>query len=143
MEGDDETELDPAADTPDPERASAGREVGRAIRDCLGLMVRPRRLAVTLNLQGHSVPEIGRLLGWTGKKAENKRYFSHSMYPGGLRWRSITEVRAAHPDRVVRNAVRGMLPKNRLGRALIKKLKVYGSAEHPHQAQRPSPLPRS
>jgi len=79
----------------------------------------------------------------SGKKAETKRYFSHSMYPGGLRWRSIQEVRASHPERVVRNAVRGMLPKNKLGRALIKKLKVYGSAEHPHQAQTPKPLPRS
>jgi RNA polymerase sigma-70 factor, ECF subfamily len=65
---------DPEAPEPDPERASAGREVGRAIRDCLGLMVAPRRHAVTLNLQGHSVPEIGRLLGWTAKKAENLVY---------------------------------------------------------------------
>lgn len=77
----------------------------------------------------------------TGRKPENKRYYSHSMYPGGLRWRSIREVRATHPDRVVRLAVRGMLPKNRLGRALIKKLKVYGGPEHPHQAQAPKPLP--
>ena len=66
--------FDPAAPQPDPERASAGREVGRAIRDCLGGLVPPRRHAVTLNLQGHSVPEIGRLLGWTGKKAENLVY---------------------------------------------------------------------
>ena len=79
----------------------------------------------------------------TGKKPENKRYFSHSMYPGGLRWCSIREVRATHPERVVRNAIRGMLPKNRLGRALIKKLKVYGGAEHPHEAQTPKPLPLS
>lgn len=77
----------------------------------------------------------------TGRKPENKRYYSHSMYPGGLRWRSIREVRETHPDRVVRLAVRGMLPKNRLGRALIKKLKVYGGPEHPHQAQAPKPLP--
>lgn len=66
--------FDPAAPEPDPERASTGREVGRAIRDCLGLMVPPRRHAVTLSLQGHSVPEIGRLLGWTAKKAENLVY---------------------------------------------------------------------
>ncbi len=66
--------FDPAAPEPDPERASAGRQVGRAIRDCLGGMVPPRRHAVTLNLQGHSVPEIGRLLGWTAKKAENLVY---------------------------------------------------------------------
>jgi RNA polymerase sigma-70 factor (ECF subfamily) len=73
---DDETGpvFDPAAPEPDPERASAGRQVGRAIRDCLGVMVPPRRHAVTLNLQGHSVPEIGRLLGWTAKKAENLVY---------------------------------------------------------------------
>jgi RNA polymerase sigma-70 factor, ECF subfamily len=74
---DDEEEpgsYDPTAPEPDPERASAGREVGRAIRDCLSRMVAPRRHAVTLNLQGHSVPDIGRLLGWTAKKAENLVY---------------------------------------------------------------------
>lgn len=65
---------DPPAPAPDPERASASREIGRAIRDCLGGMISPRRHAVTLNLQGHSVPEIGRLLGWTAKKAENLVY---------------------------------------------------------------------
>lgn len=75
--GSDEDEAisyDPAAPDPDPERASAGRQVGRAIRDCLGLMVPPRRHAVTLNLQGHSVPEVGKLMGWTAKKAENLVY---------------------------------------------------------------------
>ena len=73
-EEDEEAGFDPAAPSPDPERASAGREAGRAIRDCLGRMVAPRRHAVTLNLQGHSVPEIGKLLGWTAKKAENLVY---------------------------------------------------------------------
>jgi RNA polymerase sigma-70 factor, ECF subfamily len=75
--GTDEAEVisyDPAAPDPDPERASAGRQAGRAIRDCLGLMVPPRRHAVTLNLQGHSVPEVGKLMGWTAKKAENLVY---------------------------------------------------------------------
>ena len=71
---DDAVSYDPAAPDPDPERASAGRQVGRAIRDCLGLMVPPRRHAVTLNLQGHSVPEVGKLMGWTAKKAENLVY---------------------------------------------------------------------
>jgi len=75
---------DPAAPGPDPERASAGRQVGRAIRDCLGRMVPPRRHAVTLNLQGHSVPEIGRLLGWTAKKAENLVYRGMSDLRGCL-----------------------------------------------------------
>jgi RNA polymerase sigma-70 factor, ECF subfamily len=76
--------FDPAAPAPDPERASAGRQVGRAIRDCLGRMVPPRRHAVTLNLQGHSVPEIGRLLGWTAKKAENLVYRGMSDLRGCL-----------------------------------------------------------
>lgn len=70
--------IDPAAEQesglPDPEERSTGREAGRAIRDCLGIVVRPRRLAVTLHLQGHSVPEIGRLMGWSSKKADNLVY---------------------------------------------------------------------
>jgi large subunit ribosomal protein L13 len=76
----------------------------------------------------------------TGRKPEDKRYFSHSMYPGGVRWRSIREVQETHPDRVIRKAVKGMLPKNTLGRALIKKLKVYAGSEHPHAAQEPKEL---
>jgi len=88
--GDEEAEFDPAAETPDPERASAGREAGRAIRDCLGVMVRPRRMAVTLNLQGHSVPEIGRLLGWTGKKAENLVYRGMADLRGCLESKGIS-----------------------------------------------------
>ena len=69
-----EIRYDPASDSPDPERATASREVGRAIQDCLGRLVTPRRLAVTLNLQGHSVPEVGRLMSWSTKKAENLVY---------------------------------------------------------------------
>ena len=90
--GEDEEEAvvyDPAAPTPDPERASAGRQIGRAIRDCLGRMVPPRRHAVTLNLQGHSVPEIGRLLGWTTKKAENLVYRGMSDLRGCLDGKGI------------------------------------------------------
>jgi RNA polymerase sigma-70 factor (ECF subfamily) len=63
-----------AATQPDPERLSAGKQLGRAIRDCLQTLVRPRRLAVVLNLQGHSVPEVGQLLRWTSKRAENLVY---------------------------------------------------------------------
>ncbi|HYQ82984.1 MAG TPA: RNA polymerase sigma factor [Rubrobacter sp.] len=69
-----ETRFDPAADSPDPERMTVSRELGRAIRGCLETLVKPRKLAVTLNLQGHSVPEIGRLMGWSTKKAENLVY---------------------------------------------------------------------
>jgi large subunit ribosomal protein L13 len=73
----------------------------------------------------------------SGRKGEDKKYFHHSMYPGGATWTSIREVMEKHPDRVVVRAVRGMLPKTKLGRAMIKKLKVYAGSEHPHAAQQP------
>lgn len=73
----------------------------------------------------------------TGRKEEAKLYYRHSGYPGGIRSQSAAEVRALHPDRLIRNAVAGMLPKNRLGRQLASKLKVYTGAEHPHAAQQP------
>jgi len=65
---------DPPAEEPDPERATASRQVGRAIQECLGTLATPRCLAVTLNLQGHSVPEVGRLMDWSTRKAENLVY---------------------------------------------------------------------
>ena len=71
----------------------------------------------------------------TGKKAEQKIYYRHSGYPGGLKSPTFKEIFGNHPTRVIEHAVRGMLPKNRLGRAMFKKLKVYPGSEHPHQAQ--------
>jgi len=71
----------------------------------------------------------------TGKKAEQKIYYRHSGYPGGLKSPSFKEVFGREPTRVVELAVKGMLPHNRLGRAMFKKLKVYPGNEHPHQAQ--------
>ena len=76
----------------------------------------------------------------TGAKEQDKQYYRHSGYPGGIRQLSAREVRAKHPERLVEAAVRGMLPKNRLGRAQFRKLKVYAGTEHPHQAQKPQPL---
>lgn len=73
-EGDAAEERAPAAPEPDPERRSAAREIGQGIHECLGRLIRPRRLAVTLHLQGHSVAETARLLGWPVKKAENLVY---------------------------------------------------------------------
>jgi large subunit ribosomal protein L13 len=77
----------------------------------------------------------------TGSKSTDKRYYRHSGYPGGLSETGFEELRATHPERIVERAVRGMLPKNRLGRAVAKKLKVYAGPEHPHGPQRPQPLP--
>jgi large subunit ribosomal protein L13 len=76
----------------------------------------------------------------SGKKEEQKTYFHHTGYPGGARFTSFREMIKAHPDRVIEGAVRLMLPKNALGRKMIKKLKVYAGESHPHQAQNPKPL---
>ena len=76
----------------------------------------------------------------TGNKMAAKKYYRHSLYPGGLTKVTLEEMLKKHPTRVVSHAVRGMLPKNRLGRQQIKKLKVYAGKSHPHQAQQPKPL---
>ncbi len=76
----------------------------------------------------------------TGRKLDQKRYYRHSGYPGGLRSITLRRLLEKHPERVIRLAVKGMLPKNRLGRRMLKKLKVYAGPEHPHQAQQPKPL---
>jgi large subunit ribosomal protein L13 len=76
----------------------------------------------------------------TGSKLEQKRAYRHSGYPGGLKSRTYTELLDKHPAKAVEKAVRGMLPKNSLGRAQLSKLKVYAGAEHPHQAQKPQPF---
>jgi large subunit ribosomal protein L13 len=77
----------------------------------------------------------------TGAKGSQKQYIRHSGYPGGVRRARADEVLQKQPTRVIREAVVGMLPKNRLGRRLATKLKVYAGAEHPHTAQKPAPLP--
>lgn len=76
----------------------------------------------------------------SGSKEIEKIYFRHSGYPGGLRAETLSEVREKHPERLVEIAVRGMLPKNRLGRQMLRKLKVYAGPDHPHAAQKPEPL---
>jgi large subunit ribosomal protein L13 len=77
----------------------------------------------------------------TGKKLEQKMYYRHSGYPGGLRARPLGEQLERRPTEVIRKAVKGMLPRNRLARQQLTKLKVYAGAEHPHEAQKPEPLP--
>ena len=73
----------------------------------------------------------------TGKKEDQKEYKHHSLYPGGLKVRSFKEQKKRFPDRIIEEAVQGMLPKNTLGRSQLKKLKVYAGETHPHQAQKP------
>ncbi len=76
----------------------------------------------------------------TGRKMDQKVYYRHSGYPGGLKSVTLREQLEKHPTRVVRSAVKGMLPHNRLGRAMLRKLKVYAGDAHPHQAQQPKAL---
>lgn len=76
----------------------------------------------------------------TGKKLEEKMYYRHSGWVGGLKGTSLEQMLARHPTRVIMHAVKGMLPKNRLGRAMLKKLRVYVGPNHPHSAQKPEPL---
>ena len=76
----------------------------------------------------------------TGSKRTQKRYYRHSGYPGGLRSRTFDEMIERRPDEVIRHAVKGMLPRNRLARKQLTKLKIYAGPEHPHQAQMPKPM---
>ncbi len=76
----------------------------------------------------------------TGRKLTDKLYYRHSGYPGGLKVTPFKDMLAKHPERVIEFAVRGMLPKNALGRKLFRKLRVYAGPDHPHQAQQPQPL---
>jgi large subunit ribosomal protein L13 len=76
----------------------------------------------------------------TGNRLEEKFYHSHSGYPGGLKSVSLQDQLKKYPDRVIRHAVWGMIPHNKMGRELIKNIKVYGESEHPHQAQSPQPV---
>ena len=76
----------------------------------------------------------------TGNKLADKKYYRHSGYPGGLKVRTLAEQLERRPEEVIRHAVKGMLPRNRLARKQLTKLKVYGGPEHPHAAQKPTPM---
>jgi large subunit ribosomal protein L13 len=76
----------------------------------------------------------------TGNKLEDKRYYRHSGYPGGLKSRTLAEQLARQPEEVIRHSVKGMLPRNRLARKQLTKLKIYAGPEHPHIAQQPVPM---
>ena len=76
----------------------------------------------------------------TGRKTTDKIYYRHTGYPGGIKSQTFEELRDTHPERIIETAVKGMLPRNPLGRAMFKKLHVYAGPEHKHQAQQPKPL---
>ncbi len=77
---------------------------------------------------------------FTGNKLEAKTYYHHTGYPGGIKQEIAKDIMKKNPERIIMSAVRGMIPKTKLGRQVISKLKVYGGSDHPHQAQNPEPL---
>ena len=94
-----------------------------------------------LDVGDHVIVVNAAKLDVSPRKLADKRYFRHSGYPGGLREESLEHLLERDPERVVRLAIRGMLPKNRLGRAQIRKLRIYAGPTHPHHAQQPQPRP--
>ncbi len=93
-----------------------------------------------IDVGDHVVVVNARAIKVTGNKLVQKRYYRHSNYPGGLKEESLEALLARKPELVIERAVKGMLPQNRIGRAMLKKLKVYSGGDHPHEAQQPAAL---
>src|ERR671938_2187368 len=121
---------------------AAGQTVGRLATEVASLLTGKRNPQWTpfMDMGDHVIVINASKALFKGSKAEQKVYRRHTLYPGGLREVSVQEQFEKHPERVIELAVRGMLPKTKLGRAMARKLKVYAGAEHPHAAQRPEPL---
>ncbi len=120
---------------------ASGKTLGRLASQIATALKGKHKPTFTPHLDGgdHVIVINARKVALSGNKARDKRYFRHTMYPGGTRWTSIETLMEKHPERVVTQAVHGMLPKTKLGRAMIRKLKVYAGADHPHAAQQPAP----
>jgi large subunit ribosomal protein L13 len=121
---------------------AAGQTVGRLATEVARVLSGKNNPQYTpfLDMGDHVIVINARKAVFKGSKNDQKMYRRHTLYPGGLREVSVRDQFAKHPERVIESAVKGMLPKNKLGRAMAKKLKVYGDADHPHTAQRPEPL---
>jgi large subunit ribosomal protein L13 len=121
---------------------AAGKTVGHLASEVAQILAGKRNPKWTpfMDMGDHVIVVNASKAVFTGSKATGKVYRWHTLYPGGIREKSVTEMFAKNPERVVELAVKGMLPKNKLGKAMAKKLKVYASADHPHSAQRPQPF---
>ena len=121
---------------------ASGKTLGRLATQIADILRGKRKPEYTPHIDtGDFVVVINaRDVAVTGNKREQKRYYRHSGYPGGLRSRTLGEQLERRPEEVIRRAVRGMLPRNRLARRQITKLKVYAGPDHPHAAQKPEPL---
>ena len=121
---------------------AAGQTVGRLATEVASLLNGKRNPQWTpfMDMGDHVIVINASRAVFKGSKAEQKVYRRHTLYPGGLREVSVKEQFEKHPERVIESAVRGMLPKTKLGKAMAKKLKVYRDANHPHAAQKPQAL---
>jgi len=121
---------------------AAGKTVGHLASEVAAILSGKRNPKWTpfLDMGDHVIVVNARKAMFTGSKATGKVYRRHTLYPGGLRQTTVTEMFTKHPERVIEFAVKGMLPKTKLGKAMAKKLKVYADAEHPHSAQLPQTL---
>lgn len=119
-----------------------GKVLGRLATEVASILRGKRKPTFTLHLDmGDNVIVINaEKVLLTGAKSTDKEYFSHSQFPGGKKFTNITKFMREKPEYIIEHAVKGMLPKNRLGRKIFKNLKVYAGSEHPHQAQMPEPL---
>ena len=119
-----------------------GQVLGRLATRVASVLRGKHKAAFTphLDVGDHVVVVNAEKVHLTGRKLQNKQYRWHTGYLGGLREVNAEKMLRTHPERVIEWAVQGMLPKNRLGRAMARKLKVYRGAAHPHQAQQPQPL---
>ena len=122
-----------------------GQILGRLASDIASVLKGKRKptYSTHLDVGDHVVVINAEKVRVTGRKRDDKMYFRHSLYPGGHTLTRYRDLQAQKPDEIIRLAVKGVLPKNRLGRAMIKKLKIYAGPEHPHTAQQPRPFPWS
>jgi large subunit ribosomal protein L13 len=121
---------------------ASGVPLGRLASEVAKILKGKHKPAYTphLDLGDHVVVVNAERVRLTGRKREQKNYYRHSGYPGGLKVTPIADMLERKPEEVVRLAVKGMIPHNRLGRAIMKKLKVYRGSAHPHAPQKPEPL---
>ncbi|WP_033827259.1 50S ribosomal protein L13 [Bacillus andreraoultii] len=121
---------------------AAGQTLGRLASEVASILRGKHKPTYTPHVDtgDHVIIINAEKIELTGNKLADKKYYRHSLYPGGLKVRTANEMRTNYPDRMLELAVKGMLPKNSLGRQMFKKLHVYAGPEHPHQAQQPETL---
>lgn len=121
---------------------ATGQTLGRLASRIAAVLRGKHKPTFTLNIDAGDFVIVTNCekIAVTGDKLDSVRYYRHSRHPGGLKSRSMREQLQSHPDRVIFEAVKGMMPKTRLGRAQMKKLRIYSGGEHPHAAQLPKSL---